>query len=553
MLIADLHQRQDFGGADNRRIQACLAAIVQEHRIQHNPRRRREAKAHIAHPEHHMHAGEFAADATDRFHGGSAVAAVFFDACGDRQGEGVVEDLVGRKAVFQGVTVGPLGDGELALRRAGHALLIDGAHHHTGAVIAGQFEHLEEALVAIFVVGGIEDAFATGNLQAGLHLLPLGGIEHQRQVHIRDQPAHQFAHVALAVAADVVDVDIEHMGVLLHLAAAHCHQAIPVLLGQQFAHLLAAAGIEPLADDQEGVVLQVGGHAVQRGGGGLVSQGRTHRGGIGCDDGMAVGGLARRCGAAPHGPGGRMEFGRQLSQGADVGRGGAAAATDHLHPQVLNEVQQLHLHLGGGEAVMGHPADVLRQAGIGDAAHHEGAVLTEVAHVLLHLLWPGGAVEAEHIDREGLQDRHHRGDVGAHQHRAGGFHRDRHHQGAPLARRAEGLLDALQGCLDLQHVLAGFDDEEIHVTGQQTLRLLAERGLHRVEIDVAERGQLGGGTDRASHEAGLLRGAVLIGHRSGQFGGPLVEREGLVLEAVFGQHDRGGTEGVGLDHIGPDF
>ena len=173
--------------------------------------------------------------------------------------------------------------------------------------------------------------------------------------------------------------------------------------------------------------------------------------------------------------------------------------------------------------------------------------------MLLHLLWPGGAVEAEHIDREGLQDRHHRGDVGAHQHRAGGFHRDRHHQGAPLARRAEGLLDALQGCLDLQHVLAGFDDEEIHVTGQQTLRLLAERGLHRVEIDVAERGQLGGGTDRAGHEAGLLRGAVLIGHRSGQFGGPLVEREGLVLEAVFGQHDRGGTEGVGLDYIGPDF
>ena len=55
-----------------------------------------------------------------------------------------------------------------------------------------------------------------------------------------------------------------------------------------------------------------------------------------------------------------MEFGRQLRQGADVGRGGAAAATDHLHPQVLNEVQQLHLHLGGGEAVMGHPADVLR-------------------------------------------------------------------------------------------------------------------------------------------------------------------------------------------------
>ena len=68
---------------------------------------------------------------------------------------------------------------------------------------------------------------------------------------------------------------------------------------------------------------------------------------------------------------------------------------------------------------------------------------------------------------------------------------------------------------------------------------------------MAEGGQLRGGSDRAGHEAGLFRGAVAIGHVAGQFSGPLVERESLVLDAVFGQHDRGGAEGVGFDHIGP--
>ena len=220
-----------------------------------------------------------------------------------------------------------------------------------------------------------------------------------------------------------------------------------------------------------------------------------------------------------------------------MGGGGAAAAADHLHPEVLDEVQQLHLHLGGGEPVVGHPADVFRQAGIGNAAHHEGAVLAQVAHVLLHLLRSGGAVEAEHIDRKGLQDRHYRGNIRAHQHRAGGFHRDRHHQGPAFPCLAEGLLDALKGRLDLQHVLAGLDDEQVHIARQQSRRLLAEGGLHRVEIDVAQGGQLGSGSDRAGHKARLFGCAELLGYLTGEFGGPFVEGEGLILQAVFGQDD----------------
>ena len=251
-----------------------------------------------------------------------------------------------------------------------------------------------------------------------------------------------------------------------------------------------------------------------------------------------------------HRPGRRLQLGRKVSQGADVAGRGAATAADHLHPEVFDEVHQLHLHLHRRQPVMGHTADVLRQSGVGDAAHHKGAVLAQVADVLLHLLRAGGAVEAEHINRKRLENRHHSGDVGAHQHCAGGLHRHAHHQRPALAGFAERGLNALQRCLDLQHVLAGFDDEQVDVASQQPFGLLGEGGFHRVEIDVPQGRQLGGGPHRAGYKAGLLGGGVGIRHLAGQFGSALVEGKGLIGDVVFRQHQGGGSEGVGLDHIG---
>ena len=207
------------------------------------------------------------------------------------------------------------------------------------------------------------------------------------------------------------------MGIFLDLSSGHGHQPIPVFFGEEVAHFLGSARIQPLANDQERLVLVVRGSAVDRCCCRFDQQQRT---GV-----LTLGGANR--------PGGWFERGGQFSQRSDVGRGGAAAATDHLHAQVLDEVHQLHLQLNRRESVVGHTADVLGQPRIGNATHHKGTVGTQIADVLLHLLGPGGAVQSEHVDREGLQNRNHRRDVGAHQHRAGGFHRDAHHQGAPLA------------------------------------------------------------------------------------------------------------------------
>ena len=54
MLLTDLGQGQNFGRADNRRIHARCAAVVEKDGIQHNPGGRRKAKAHIANPQNHM-------------------------------------------------------------------------------------------------------------------------------------------------------------------------------------------------------------------------------------------------------------------------------------------------------------------------------------------------------------------------------------------------------------------------------------------------------------------------------------------------------------------
>ena len=66
---------------------------------------------------------------------------------------------------------------------------------------------------------------------------------------------------------------------------------------------------------------------------------------------------------------------------------------------------------------------------------------------------------------------------------------------------------------------------------------------------MAQGRQLRGRPHGASHEARLLWGGVGSGHLAGQLCRPLVEGKGLVGDVVFSQHQRGGPEGVGFDHI----
>ena len=129
----------------------------------------------------------------------------------------------------------------------------------------------------------------------------------------------------------------------------------------------------------------------------------------------------------------------------------------------------------------------------------------EVANVLLHLLGAGRAVQAKNIDRKGLKDRHDSGDIRAHQHRAGGLHGHADHQRTPFACLGKGLFDPLEGRLDLQDVLTGFNDEQVDISCDQALGLLRKGVAHLIEANVPKGWQLRRRPHGAGHKPGLLR------------------------------------------------
>ena len=100
-----------------------------------------------------MHPWKILVNLPDSFYRCCRVEAILFDPGGDGQGQGVVEDFMGRNAIFQGIAIGPLGDGKFTLGRTGHTFFINGADDNGGSVGTGQFKYLEKAFIAIFVVG----------------------------------------------------------------------------------------------------------------------------------------------------------------------------------------------------------------------------------------------------------------------------------------------------------------------------------------------------------------------------------------------------------------
>ena len=73
---------------------------------------------------------------------------------------------MGWDAELKGIAIGPLGNGELLLGGSGHPVFINGADNNCSAVATGQLKHLEETLVPVLIVGGVEDAFAACHLEA---------------------------------------------------------------------------------------------------------------------------------------------------------------------------------------------------------------------------------------------------------------------------------------------------------------------------------------------------------------------------------------------------
>lgn len=87
-------------------------------------------------------------------------------------------------------------------------------------------------------------------------------------------------HIPHAIAPHIVHVDIKDVGTFTHLGTGKGNEAIPVFGIEEIAAFFRATGIEPLTNDQEGILLVVGLRAVDRGSRGN-PLGRSHLGGQG--------------------------------------------------------------------------------------------------------------------------------------------------------------------------------------------------------------------------------------------------------------------------------
>ena len=527
LLVGQPVQRHDLAGVDDRRVQPGLHRLVQEHAVQRMAGRRVEPEADVGHAERRVGAGDLGLDPPDRLDRVDGVPAQVVVAGRQRERQRVEDQVAGRHPVaLGGDLVDAMGDLHLPLDVPRWPPLVDQQADDGGAVVTGQRHHAVEPAarqLAVLEVGRVEDGAAADVLEPGLQHRRLGGVEHERDAGLRGEPLGDLVHVDGAVAADVVDADVEHVGALTDLLVGHLRARVPVALEHRVAERLGPVGVRALADDQEREVLLDRDRAVDR---------RDARLGSGC--------------AA-----GRPQVAHRVDDVAEVLGRGATAAADDGHA-VLADMLGMELgQLLRRQVVVRPPVDDARQAGVRQHADRQRRVLAEVAEVLLHLRRSRGAVDPE--------------DVGAHR-------RDGHQCGADLAPDEHPPVVSIVTCtcigtdrpsacvartagdhrrLDLQQVHARLDDEEVDAAFQQAAGLLGVGVAQVGEADVPEARQLRARADRTGDVAGPAIGGVAVGDVAAIRAAATFSswaRSAMVL----GQHRGEGAEAGRLDGVDAD-
>ena len=99
------------------------------------------------------------------------------------------------------------------------------------SVVAGKSKNTVETAAGcftVFKVGRVQYASTTAVYEAGFHYLWLGTVEYQRNAYLRAKPAGNGVHIDSAVAADVVDTDVDDVGAFANLLGTHLGAAVPV-------------------------------------------------------------------------------------------------------------------------------------------------------------------------------------------------------------------------------------------------------------------------------------------------------------------------------------
>ena len=268
LLVGQAVERHDLAGVDDGRVEPGLHGLVEEHAVERVAGRRVEPEADVGHAERRVRAGDLRLDPPDRLDRVDRVAPQVVVARRERERERVEDQVARRQAIaLGGDLVDAVGDLHLPLDVAGLATLVDQQADHRRPVLAGQRHHPVETAArqfAVLEVGRVEDRPAADVLQAGLQHGRLGGVHHQRHAGLGGEALGDLVHVDGAVAADVVDADVEHVGALAHLLVGHLRAHVPVAGEHRVAERLGAVGVGALADDEEAEVLLDRHRAVDR-------------------------------------------------------------------------------------------------------------------------------------------------------------------------------------------------------------------------------------------------------------------------------------------------
>ena len=439
---------------------------------------------------------------------------------------------MGRQPVLvAGDVPDPAGDLQLAVAGPGHPLLVDGEGDHTLAVVADQRQHRVAACPPVLQVDGVDDAAARVGLEGPPEHHRVGGVEDERRLDRLLERLDRGRHlVRLVVPLGDGDADVEGMRPPLDLAQRHPDDPVVVVGEEQLLDPPRPLGVDPFPDQERpGLLVQLG-RPDARGQPWLLVRLARH----GCGPADAV------------------------DQGRDVSRGGPAAATHHVDSQGADELLELVGHRPRLHRVVGAPADVDGQPGVGDAGDGQPGVLAEMADRLAHLVRAGRAVEADHVDPEPLEDGEHGGDVGAEQHPAGDVQRGLGLDRDPAAGALECLARSEDRRLHLQDVLARLDDQQVDPARQEPLGLLPERRQQLTEADPAQARVAAGREEaRRPHAAGDETwpggGGMLVGQPASQPGRLLVELPCALPGTPFREAQGGRLEGAGLDDVGADL
>ena len=229
-----------------------------------------------------------------------------------------------------------------------------------------------------------------------------------------------------------------------------------------------------------------------------------------------------------------------------LGRRHTAAADHAILRHEFGEVLGQAL---GSEVVVHLALDDTGQSRVGQARQRHRRGLGQGAQRFVHLDRAGGAVEPQHVDAEGTQRRDGRANFGAGQHAPREFNGHLGLDGHDASVACHGAVTRGDGRLAREQVEHRFDDQQVDAALEETQSHFLVTRREVVVRDLTQGRELGTRTHRARNESRLTGRGVLVGDAAREHGRRVTELEGLVGDAVFGEHHGERPKRIGLDDV----